>query len=426
MMGFLELLRTNRNYRYTWMGQVVSEIGDHFNNIAVFSLAYEATGSGMVVAAVMIARGLAVLVGGPIAGVMLDRWDRKRIMIASDLARMVVALCFILAVGSSDAWLLYLLSAALMFASPFFTSGRSAILPAIAAPRELQTANALTQTTSWTNVAVGAFLSGIAIKQFGYETAFLLNSLSFLFSAFCIWRLRSASGAFKAIRDHTRRHLSVPPWHDYRDGLRYMVHTPLILAIMLVHVGWATGGGAAQILFTLFGEQVFRRGAQGIGTIWGCAGIGLIAGGLVGHRYARRLPFRKYKRAIAVCYLIHGAAYVIFSLTPSFMLALLFIGLSRAAVAVSSVFNYNQLLLHVKDEYRGRVFSTNETLTWSMMMISMLACGIASLHYSPRLIGAVAGVLSSTTALFWTWANATGWLPEPPLARDEHAVESPA
>ncbi|HXR76711.1 MAG TPA: MFS transporter, partial [Bryobacteraceae bacterium] len=132
MSDFVRLLRRNRNYRHTWMGQIVSEAGDHFNNVAVLSLAIEKTHSGAVVAALMLSRAVPAVVAGPLAGVLLDRFDRRRIMIASDLIRGVVALGFILALGSRQTWPLYVLSALLMLASPFFTSGRSAILPVIA------------------------------------------------------------------------------------------------------------------------------------------------------------------------------------------------------------------------------------------------------------------------------------------------------
>src|SRR5207302_5752031 len=100
--GFMALLRSNRNYRFTWIGQVVSEVGDHFNNIAVFSLALANTGSGLVVTGVMLSRALPAIVAGPIAGVILDRVDRRRIMIVSDLVRAVVALGFMYAAGHSD------------------------------------------------------------------------------------------------------------------------------------------------------------------------------------------------------------------------------------------------------------------------------------------------------------------------------------
>ncbi|MCS6952596.1 MAG: MFS transporter [Bryobacterales bacterium] len=412
--GFLELLRSNRNYRYTWMGQVVSEIGDHFNNIAVFSLAVERTGSGLVVTGIMLARGLAVVLAGPLAGVLLDRMDRKRLMIASDLVRAGLAALFLLTVRHPEPWLLYLLSGLLMFASPFFTSGRAALLPVIATREELHTANALTQTTQWATLTIGTMTAGWSAAALGYHWAFLINAFSFVVSACCIARLRAPRGRFRARSTALTETEVLRPWQEYREGLRYMRASPLIFGIALLHVGWASGGGAAQILFSLFGEIVFRRGAAGIGVIWGFAGLGLLAGGAIGHRLGKRLSFAGYKRTVALCYLIHGGAYVVFSLMERFWAALLFIALSRAAVGVTSVLNYSQLLRHVSDAFRGRVFATIESLTWATMMASMLGAGLASTLTDPRTIGVCSGLLSSSTALFWLWADRTGRLPEPP------------
>lgn len=413
MPDFLRLLNTNRNYRYTWSGQVVSEIGDHFNNIAVFSLALANTRSGLVVAGVLLARAVPAILTGPVAGVVLDRFDRKRIMIASDLVRAVVALGFILAIPRKDTWLLYLLSALLMFASPFFTSGRSAILPTITNQDELHTANSLTQTTQWMTLTIGAFLGGTSVVQFGYDWAFRFNALSFVFSALCVSGLRVRGGSFRAERAELTESDVVRPWHEYLEGLRYMRGSPLIFGIALLSVGWASGGGAAQILFSLFGELVFNRGPAGIGLLWGSAGIGLLAGGTFAHWLGKRISFATYKWTISLCYIIHGGSYVVFSQMPYFWLAAFFLAISRAAIAISSVLNMSQLLTHVPDAFRGRVFATIETMNWSMMMLSMMGAGIASTAWSPRLIGAISGVLSSSTAFFWLWANWTGRLPEP-------------
>ncbi len=412
MSAFVDLLRNNRNYRYTWIGQVVSEIGDHFNNIAVFSLALETTHSGLVVSGVMLARAIPAVLAGPLAGVLLDRMDRRRVMIASDLVRAVVALGFILTLGHHTS-LLYMLSGLLMFASPFFTSGRASILPTITTAEELHTANSLTQTTQWMTLTVGTFLAAASVTSFGYTWAFIGNAASFAISAGCIYLLRPVTGSFQVERKSLTENDVVKPWQDYMEGLRYMRANPLIFGIAMIGVGWATGGGAAQILFSVFGELVFKRGPAGIGIIWGCAGIGLVCGGVLAHRMGPQLSFSAYKRTIVVCYVVHGAAYVLFSQMPSFYGALFFIALSRAAVAVSSVLNFNQLLKHVPNQFRGRVFSTMESLVWSVMMLSMMGAGVASQYYSPRTIGAIAGILSSTTALFWGWANVTGRLPEP-------------
>lgn len=416
MHEFIDLLRRNRNYRYTWMGQVVSEIGDHFNNIAVFALAMELTHSGLVVTGVMLSRAIPAITVGPLAGVVLDRFDRKQIMIASDLTRAIVALGFVLAAVRHQPWLLYLFSALLMVASPFFTAGRSAILPAIASKEEIHTANSLTQTTQWTTLTVGTFL-GATVIAIGYEWAFAFNALSFVFSAWAIWNLRAPKGSeFRAERTGLDETEVVRPWHEYTEGLRYMRSVPLVFGIVLLSVGWATGGGAAQILFTLFGEIVFNRGAAGIGMIWGCAGLGLLLGGILANWAGRRLSFRDYKLVVFIDFVVHGSAYVLFSQVRQFQLALLFIMVSRAGMAVNSILNYSYLLRTVADQYRGRVFATMETLTWTMMMVSMMGAGIASTHYSPRTIGTVAGLLSSTTAVFWGWANWTGRLPLPEAA----------
>lgn len=419
MTHFTALLRGNRNYRRMWTGQVISEIGDHFNTIAVFALALQVTRSGWAVACVMLARAIPTVLIGPFAGVVLDRFDRRQVMIASDVVRAVIAAGFVLALQPGQTWLIYPLSALLAAASPFFSSGRSAILPNVATIEELHTANSLTQTTMWVTTSVGAFMGGESVGRFGYEGAFFLNAMSFLFSAWAILGLSGQPGLFRAKIGRNRQ---VRPWQEFKEGLRYMQARPLILGIGLIGVGWATGGGAAQILFSLFGEVVFQRGPQGIGTIWGCAGLGLILGAIVAHQLGPRLSFQGYKRTISVCYVIHGITYVIFSQMENFFAALVFIALSRASVAVSSVLNSSQLLRHVSNEYRGRVFATNETLTWSVMMLSMGAAGAASQSISPRPIAAVAGLLSSTTALFWGWANLTGRLPALEPEGEEEAV----
>jgi dTMP kinase len=237
-----------------------------------------------------------------------------------------------------------------------------------------------------------------------------------VFSAFSISRLKPPAGAFRSRARALTEAEVVKPWRDYVAGLRYMRATPLILGIGVINIGWASGGGAAQILFTLFGEVVFNRGAAGIGEIWGCAGIGLLAGGIFGHWFGKRASFSAYKRTIAIAYVVHGSAYVVFSQMQNYGLALLFIALSRAAVAVSSVLNMSQLLRNVHDEFRGRVFATLETLTWSVMMISMMGAGIASQYTGPRTIGAWSGILSSTTAIAWVALNWSGRLPEPKRA----------
>jgi MFS family permease len=413
--GFWSLLKSNPNYRYTWIGQVVSEVGDHFNGIAVLSLTLHLTGSGLAVGFVMIARTLPAIVAGPFAGIALDRFDRRKIMIASDLVRSVVALAFILILLYEQRWLLYLLSGLLVFASPFFTSGRSAVLPRITSEDELHTANALTQTTGWLTLSIGTLLGGVSTMKFGYEWAFIANALSFIFSAWAIWHLRTPEGHFRPERKLTAHHNFGEFRKDLKETFAYMRATPLIFAVGMAYVGWASGGGAAQILFTLFGELVFKRGSEGIGIIWSAAGVGLVIGGVFAHRLGKRLSFRGYKNTISIGYFIHGAAYIFYALMPTIWLSSLCIGISRIAMGSNNVLNRTILLTHVPDRLRGRIFSTVDMMLNAMMMISMGAASVATDHLPIRTIGVIAGCFSASTSVFWLWADLAGKLPEPPV-----------
>jgi MFS family permease len=405
----------------------VNEIGYHFNSIAVLTLTLHVTGSGAAVGGVMIARTIPSILAAPLAGVVLDRLDRRKVMIACDLFRALVAALFVLTVTHRQQWLLYLLSGLLMFASPFFTSGRSAILPKITSADELHTANALTQTTAWLTLSFGTMLGGISAMQFGYEWAFVANACSFLFSAFAIWKLRSPDGHFRAdrlevqLREAKRGRF----WQEFGDSLRYMRRTPLVFAIALAGVGWATGGGAAQILFTLFGEIVYQRGPAGVGLIWGFAGFGLVIGGVVGHWLGKRLTYTQYLHAVWIGFLVHGVAYVLFSI-GNLLNAVIFITLSRIAMGANNVQNRTMLLRHVPDSFRGRIYTTVEAMMNTTLMISVSLASMATLQYTPRQIAFVAGLFSTATAIPWAWATFAGKLPEPqPQPTEEEPEEGP-
>ena len=407
------LLRRNRNYRYAWMSQFLSECADNFNMLTVFSLALEFTGSGMVIGNLMLARAIPMILAGPLAGIALDRWPRKSVLMGSNLARAAVALCFVAAASEERTWLLYPLSSALMFAAPFFTSGRTAILPSITDHDELHTANSLTQLTSFGAVTIGMFFGGFVISALGYKAAFVANAFLLAASAWLVSRVRVPKEKEPPAPRALNETDVARPWRDYREGLRYLASTPLMLGIALVHMGWATGGGSAQVLFALFGGQVFERGPGGIGLLWGAAGLGLLAGGILTHMFGRHISFERYKKTIIICHLLHGVSYMLFSQAPNLWTALIFVALSRVGLAVSQILNQTQLLIHVGDAYRGRVFSTIETLTWAMVMFSVTAAGVASETVDPRIIGLCAGFVSSLTAVGWGWANHKGRLPEP-------------
>jgi hypothetical protein len=256
-------------------------------------------------------------------------------------------------------------------------------------------------------------LGGIS-AGFGFHWAFLLNALAFFFSAACIAKLRSPDGSFRAARLEVEEHRlhRAHFWADFTDNLGYMRRTPLVLAIGLSYVGWASGGGAAQILFTLLGERVFNGGPAVVGLIWGFAGVGLVMGGFVGHFLGRRLSYARYLHAVWINYLIHGLSYTLFSL-GNLVTAVLFITLSRLAMGTNNILNRTMLLTHVPDHYLGRVFTTIDGLLNATMLASLTLASIATVRYPIRTVGVVAGLLSASTAIFWAWAVFARKLPEP-------------
>ena len=281
MTSLLALLRQNRNYRYTWLGQIVSETGDYFNNVAVFALVMEKSGSGLVVSGVMLARAVPAMLAGPVAGVLLDRLDRRRIMIASDLVRAVIALGF----------------------HPHHPSAAS--LAALSAERAADVRLSFFHQRARGNSSHHRHRRGIAYRQLAHPD-YAMGHADGWYAAgrskrrpvriwpglpdqFAIVRLLRLGhlaihvpGGFRAGAAPPR---ASAPGMNTAKGLVYMSSVPLMMGIGMISAGWAMGGGAAQILFALFGEQVFHRGAAGIGSIWGFAGIGLLLGG---HRTLRR------------------------------------------------------------------------------------------------------------------------------------------
>ncbi len=270
----------------------------------------------------------------------------------------------------------------------------------------------MTQTTSWASLTIGAFLGAVG-AQFGFVVAFVFNALSFVIS--CAVRVAApARGRVSGRTGQPRASSERPGVAQYRDGAsRYMRATPLVSGIAMLSVGWASGGGAAQILFSLFGEKVFNAGPMGIGMIWGFAGIGLLIGGVDRVPAGQGLTFVQYKRTIAIVYVIHGGAYVLFSQMPTIALACVFIAdfaggdcgelgaelLAAAASCGGSVSRAGVRYAGIADVVDDDDFDDGD--------------GGGYDRYSPRVIGAWAGAISSMTAIFWTWANLTGRLPEP-------------
>src|SRR3989440_9728613 len=189
-VGYLELLRGNRSFRMLWLGQVVSQMGDWFDTIAVYTIALTLTGSTRSVALIMVARFLPSVVMGPLSGVVADRFSRRTIMIASDIVRAVVVLGFLFVRRPDQMWLVYVLTVLQLAFSTFFEPAKTAAIPSIVSDRELVPANAIASVTWSVMLTLGAALGGFVAGAFWTNAAFFLDSLTFVASAMLISTVR--------------------------------------------------------------------------------------------------------------------------------------------------------------------------------------------------------------------------------------------
>src|SRR6202158_6224592 len=190
--SYTQLLRGNRNFRRLWLAQIVSEIGDWFYTLSIYTLLLQLTGHAGSVALALVLQVLPQTFVGPTAGGVEDPLPRKHVMIAADIVRFGIVLAMLLVRSRSMVWLVYPLLLAETTMAAFFEPARSAVIPNIASDSEVLVANTLSSATWSVNLLIGAAVGGLVAAFFGRDVVFVLNALSFLTSAVLIRGMRFA------------------------------------------------------------------------------------------------------------------------------------------------------------------------------------------------------------------------------------------
>lgn len=400
--GYLELLRSNRPFRLLWLGQVVSQMGDWFDTIAVYTIALELTGSGRSVALIMVARFLPSVIMGPLSGVVADRFSRRSIMIIADLLRALVVLGFLLVRRPDQMWLVYVLTVLQLAFSAFFEPAKTAAIPSIVSDRELVAANAIASVTWSAMLTLGAAIGGFVAGGFGTDVAFILDSLTFVASALLI-----ASVRFPKRPPRPKTKLTIAKAlgiSDTIEGVHYVKHRPRVMAYLLVKPAWGLGGGILTLL-AVFGEKIFPVGgktATGIGVLFTARGIGTAVGPIVARRWAGETR-KQMGNAIGIAFLIGGAFYIAFGAAQSFALALLFLAIAHCGGSILWVFSTVLLQREVEDKFRGRVFAAELALLTLTMAASNYIVGelMDRFGFSPRVVTVGVGVFFLLPGLIW-------------------------
>jgi MFS family permease len=381
LASYARLLRGNRNFRRLWMAQIVSEIGDWFYTLSIYTLLLQLTGRPSSVALALVLQVLPQTLIGPTAGVINDRLQRKRVMIAADLVRFVIVLAMLLVRSRSTVWLVYPLLLGETIMAAFFEPARNAALPSITSRGELLVANTLSSATWSVNLLIGASVGGVVAAFFGRDAVFVLNGLSFLVSALLI-------GGMSFAEPHVESSLPLRA-HDLVDfspvmeGIRYVRNHRILLPTVFAKAGELMIG-PSWVILTVMGEREFAlhwramdaaRGSMlGMSILLGGRGIGALFGPIISARWAGRND-RRLQLGILFGYLTVAVGYGILGHAPTVWIAAACAMLAHAGGSTVWVFSTTLLQLYAEDRFRGRVFAADLGLSMLTIAAGAYLCG---------------------------------------------------
>ncbi|MFN8504755.1 MFS transporter [Kouleothrix sp.] len=401
-IGYIALLRENRAFRRLWYGQVVSQLGDWFDSIALFALLYKLTGSGQAVGALLVAQFLPATIVGMWAGVIVDRLPRKLVLIATNLGCAALVLLFLLVRSPGQVWLIYAATILKMSLVAFFDPARTAAIPNVTRREELIAANAISGATWSAMLAIGAGLGGIVAGTLGTDAAFLIDAASFVLSALCIWQVPIPE-------PHLHERQPTSRLQEFREGFAFVFHRRDIAVYTLTKTLWSFGGGIL-LLLTVFGRQVFPLGVDGalsIGLLYAARGVGAGIGPLLARRWGGDGE-RFLRRAIGPAFLCTALGYAVVSGAPSLLVTWLGVMLAHVGGSVQWVFSTALLQMNVPNRLQGRVFAVEGALLTLATALSSYSAGLAAdAGWPPRALAlALAGVFVPTglllLALLWS------------------------
>ncbi len=385
-VGYLELLRRNRTFRAYFTANALSNLGTWLTTIAMFVVITDLSGRPELgLGFVFVSRMFALALPQPFAGMLADRYSRKWLMVASNVASAVCAFALLTVHTADDLPLFFVLIISLMVLHAVYIPAESAAMPNITRPEELLTANAMNSATWSIALSLGSAIGGFMVSAYGVEIAFIIDGITFLVAAGMISMLHVP-------QDESERKGSILVEGPAQiiDGFRRIINTPPVRRILTVKALWASFGGGLVYLLVLLGDEIGAVDiAAGIGVLFAARGIGTGIGPIIG-----RALFRERSRwpllmglmvsACGVCYVLIG----LLTWTP--WIAVLVIA-GHAASGANWVFSTVLLQERTEDDWRGRVFGADFMLMTSMNGLSALAASLL-IEY---------GGLSLRTALLW-------------------------
>jgi MFS family permease len=396
---YLSLLQLRPKFRSLWLAQVISLTGDWFNTIASVIIVNRYAASGLAVGGLFIARALPPFLLGAVAGVVADRFDRRKILILSDVLRAAIVLGFLWVDRPERLWLLYGLTILQFSVSSFFEPARAALTPALVATDELLTANTLASVTWSAMLTFGGAIGGLTASFFGVRVSLIVDSLSFLASAMLVLGI---TGQFRSQAAHALE----SGWKNFVDGLNYVRQN---LDVGLVTLVKALGQvGSFDIIAALYAARVFHYGQDGattLGLMFTAFGVGAVIGPLIANRLGDS-SVTWLRRAILGGFLCMPIAWFIVGIAPSLFVVLL--GCVLRGIGGSINWTYSEVLLQISvpDHLLGRVFAFDFAVFTLAVSISLWLTGFITdeFHLTPRSIVLILATGSLVPLAVWSAA----------------------
>jgi MFS family permease len=406
-VGYLELFRKNVAFRRVWLAQIVSEVGDWLNYAALMQLIHHFTPGAEGAGWLLILQMMMFPLLSPIAGVVADRFDRRKVMIATDLSRMVVVLGFLFVDGPSKLWLLYCLAGVQASLVAFFEPARQALVPSVAKENELVTANSLSSVTWSVTLGIGGFLGGVIADRWGIANAFICDSASFLISASLLMRIpdyRRESSRKPESAGHERG-------GDFLTAVRYLLAHPPVLAVVLVKSGISIAGSGVWLLAVVYGQKIFPMGNEGalsVGILNGAHGVGALIGAVLTARYMKS-PRLSIAWGILLLFTFRAGFFGIWGMAGNIWVVVLATLLITACGSLLWVSSTTILQKMIPADLRGRIFAIEfGLLTLAMAgFLWLIGRALDHWHLSPATVTYGTAVAAGMVALLWLAAILT-------------------
>lgn len=363
----VDLLRRNADFRKLFLGSVVSFLGDWFALVAVAGLVKELTGRDGSTAWVFAAEVLPIFLMSPLAGVLADRLDRKRLMVGSAVLRVIPALGLLVAAGLEQAWLAYVCVATISALAAFYEPIASAVLPNVVDEEDLSIAMAAMGSVWGTMLFLGAALGGLAAAAFGRDTSFLINAATFVVAAGLVWRVRRPFNTGEVAAPATVLSHLAEVW-------RWVRPRKVTKAFMVTKAGIGVGNGIVGLL-PIFALDRFGAGDAGVGILLAARGLGALVGPYLGRSLSRD-DGRRLTFWVGASIMGYAVAYLFLPVMPSLWPAAILITVAHAGGGNQWVSSTYALQATTPDGIRGRVMSLDFGLATLAMGTSAILAGI--------------------------------------------------